>query len=607
MRAAELAQKLDARRTGPGVWTTKCPSHNDEKPSLSIGEGHGDKVLLKCFAGCSVENIVTALGLTMADLFPATSNGDGAVPRPALVLDWAGCVRAFGDNDLISFAGRRGYSITFCQWLRQQKLIGLHEGNIAFPVHDAKGYIVGAHVRPKDGRDWFYFPKGVKVRPLVIGELRPGDVIHVFESQFDAFAFMDLSGERSGIVVTRGAQNGALATSVIPKDATVYLWPQNDVSGEKLTKDICASAKTTVKACRVPPEHKDANEWLLAGPTAEDLREAIAGAEVLREQERSWDDALSGSAVTSSQLRSLKLTPRKKLLGDWFCEGDQGFIFAFRGTGKTWFAIAIAQAISSGSGKLGDWQVHEPVKVLFVDTEMPADLMRDRIAGLQANDNLLVLNHDVLFERTGKVLNIASPEIQEALTKLCVKSGVKVLIIDNLSTGATGLKENESDSWERMLPWLLDLRRRKIAVVLVHHAGRSGEMRGTSRREDSVFWIIALDDMKKNADDKRGARFISRFSKCSRNSQEEQPAYEWHFVTEADGRITTAHKIAQSLDVFREVIADGVTDCQQIASEMMVSPATVSRMAKRAIDQGWLKKRGRHYELQIDTGKEAEE
>ncbi len=40
-----------------------------------------------------------------------------------------------------------------------------------------------------------------------------------------------------------------------------------------------------------------------------------------------------------------------------------------------------------------------------------------------------------------------------------------------------------------MLPWLLDLRRRKIAVVIVHHAGRSGEMRGTSKREDNVFWI----------------------------------------------------------------------------------------------------------------------
>ena len=195
------------------------------------------------------------------------------------------------------------------------------------------------------------------------------------------------------------------------------------------------------------------------------------------------------------------------------------------------------------------------------------------------------------------MLNIATPEIQRAITKRCVDTGVKVLFIDNLSTAASGPKENEADSWELRNPWLLDLRRRKIAVVILHHAGRSGAMRGTSRREDNVFWIIALDDMKKIADDKRGARFISRFDKPSRNTQEELPAYEWHFITEHDGGVSVAYKVAQSLDVFRQVIADGVTECTQIASEMKVSPASVSRFAKKAIDAGWLRKRGRNYEI----------
>jgi len=323
-----------------------------------------------------------------------------------------------------------------------------------------------------------------------------------------------------------------------------------------------------------------------------------------REAEKSWDDALSESAVTSSELRSLKLTPRKKLLGDWFCESDLGFIFAFRGTGKTWFAAAMARAIAGG-GKLGEWEAGEPCKVLYIDSEMPPDLMRDRSIGLETDENFQIINHDILFERTGKVLNIADPEIQNAITKHCVNTGVKVLFIDNLSTAAFGLKENEADSWEKMLPWLLDLRRRKIAVVIVHHAGRSGEMRGTSKREDSVFWIIALDDMKKNADDKRGARFISRFTKPSRNTQDDVPAYDWHFVTESNGKVTISHKQAQSLDVFRRVIEDGITECAQIAQEMKVSPATVSRFAKKAIDAGWLRKKGRNYEL-IETENEAD-
>ena len=339
--------------------------------------------------------------------------------------------------------------------------------------------------------------------------------------------------------------------------------------------------------------------------TPEEAAELLLKLNQKRGAERNWSEALNESVVVSSELHDLDLKPRKKLLGDWFCEGDLGFIFAFRGVGKTWLALAIAQALSTG-GKLGEWQGHEATKVLYIDGEMPPDLMRDRCDGLQScNDQLQFLNHEILFERTGKVLNIADPEIQNGITKHCVNTGVKVLFIDNLSTAAFGLKENEADSWEKMLPWLLDLRRRKIAVVIVHHAGRSGEMRGTSKREDSVFWIIALDDMKKNAEDKRGARFISRFTKPSRNTQDDVPAYDWHFVTESNGTVTISHKQAHALDVFRRAIEDGITECSQIAQEMKVSPATVSRFAKKAIDAKWLRKKGRNYEL-IETETEAD-
>ena len=77
--------------------------------------------------------------------------------------------------------------------------------------------------------------------------------------------------------------------------------------------------------------------------------------------EKSWTDALNESVVTSRELRDLHLTPRRKLLGEWFAEGDCGFIFAFRGVGKTWLALAIAQALSTG-GKLGEWKANEAVK-----------------------------------------------------------------------------------------------------------------------------------------------------------------------------------------------------------------------------------------------------
>lgn len=57
------------RRSGRG-WTTRCPAHEDRTPSLSITEATDGKVLIRCWAGCSTESVLAALGLRWSDLFP---------------------------------------------------------------------------------------------------------------------------------------------------------------------------------------------------------------------------------------------------------------------------------------------------------------------------------------------------------------------------------------------------------------------------------------------------------------------------------------------------------------------------------------------------------
>ena len=67
------------KQSGTG-WTSRCPAHDDTSPSLSIAEGDDCKALVNCFAGCTTEEIVAALGLAMRDLMPC--RGDN---RPRLV------------------------------------------------------------------------------------------------------------------------------------------------------------------------------------------------------------------------------------------------------------------------------------------------------------------------------------------------------------------------------------------------------------------------------------------------------------------------------------------------------------------------------------------
>lgn len=72
----DLNQFLDRlpsyRTTGAGRYVAKCPSHDDASPSLSITEGKDGRVLVHCYAGCSVFDVCAAVGVEVSDLFPDT-------------------------------------------------------------------------------------------------------------------------------------------------------------------------------------------------------------------------------------------------------------------------------------------------------------------------------------------------------------------------------------------------------------------------------------------------------------------------------------------------------------------------------------------------------
>ena len=69
MTAAEAAVLLAGRPVGAGRWIARCPAHADRAPSLRISEGRDGRVLLHCFAGCSLQAVVRAGGLTIRTLF----------------------------------------------------------------------------------------------------------------------------------------------------------------------------------------------------------------------------------------------------------------------------------------------------------------------------------------------------------------------------------------------------------------------------------------------------------------------------------------------------------------------------------------------------------
>jgi|GEM_PF-924622 hypothetical protein len=74
MTYEQFIERLDHRRPCGGGVTARCPAHDDRHNSLSVTRGR-DRILVKCHAGCSIEKILEALGLTLADLFYESRNG----------------------------------------------------------------------------------------------------------------------------------------------------------------------------------------------------------------------------------------------------------------------------------------------------------------------------------------------------------------------------------------------------------------------------------------------------------------------------------------------------------------------------------------------------
>lgn len=100
MSADSLISLLDkVKSTGKSRWQARCPAHPDKGPSLSIREMDDGRVLVHCFAGCSVHEIVQAVGLELSDLFPPRESGNAKGERRPFAA--ADALRAVGFEALV--------------------------------------------------------------------------------------------------------------------------------------------------------------------------------------------------------------------------------------------------------------------------------------------------------------------------------------------------------------------------------------------------------------------------------------------------------------------------------------------------------------------------
>ena len=274
---------------------------------------------------------------------------------------------------------------------------------------------------------------------------------------------------------------------------------------------------------------------------------------------------------------------RETLLAPWLTTQGLAMVYAPRGIGKTFFALNVAYACATAGSYLG-WMATTCNKVVYIDGEMPAITMQERLAGIAATD----LRDDI---QGAEGLQIVSQELQDpSMPDLSshegqmifdqVTDGADLIIIDNISTLCRAGAENKADDWTVVSDWALRMRKEGRTVLFIHHAGKGGQQRGTSKREDILDVVIALRDPL--GEKSSGASFEIHFEKARHLFGDD---IEPVVATMDDNKWSTV-KLADS--IYSRIVAlhkDGLNNVE-IAGEVNLHKSNVGRQLDKAERSG---------------------
>lgn len=244
--AERMCQKVAGLKSNSSGWVAKCPAHEDLVASLSITESADGKVLLHCHAGCSTISVLSALGMTLGELFPEDPSKK-AKPEPKIYQ--------YHDID-----GKVSYEV--CR----------------FPPKDFRQ----RHRDPKNPSKWIWNMTGVKRLPYRLHQLVGVETAVIVEGEKDADRLW-----LEGIPATTnvgGATKWKSPETVAIKNAgvkRVIILPDNDAAGENHGVEVaarCKAAGIAVSIINLPglPPKGDVSDWLTkCGHTVDELKALI--------------------------------------------------------------------------------------------------------------------------------------------------------------------------------------------------------------------------------------------------------------------------------------------------------------------------------------------
>jgi hypothetical protein len=305
--------------------------------------------------------------------------------------------------------------------------------------------------------------------------------------------------------------------------------------------------------------------------------------------------------LSSREFAKVKFPRRKLFLDPIVWKASILFLYAKAGIGKTFFVLSMVRAIATGT-RFGPWWVVNKAKVMYFDAEMTGNDMQSRENQLGGPVDRLYIYSDAYAATVGlPKANILDKGWRKGMEELLIENGIEVLVLDNLSSLSPAGDENAKSDFDPVNQWLIRLKHKGITVIAIHHAGKSGDQRGTSGKLDNVDLVVKLV-RPPGYQTEEGARFEVVFEKARLDMDDLHKIVGLQFQLVKNGSLLewefNRPKASKKQRIIQMI--DSGTIQADIAKELGVTPGYISRIVKQAKADGILDQNGRFIEDETD-------
>jgi hypothetical protein len=555
------------RKIGGHEYQTLCPFHEDTKPSFNINSDTGEYF---CH-GCNKKGNAFHFYAKINDL-------DNRRDFPKILK---GIAIDFGIN----------IEETKLRFVKAYDYRDI-DGSLLFQVcrYEPKTF----KQRIPDGNGYKYGLNGVKPVLYRLPEIVKATDVLIVEGEKDADNLHALGFNAT--TSPMGAKKWRSEYSDYLKDKEVILIPDNDNEGREHMAQVGAALRDIAKTLKwidLPdvPSKGDISDWIKNFQTKEDAAERLS---IMIESAKPYDppvkQTIENIIIEASDFLKLDLPPKRKIL-DIISEQEIVLLSGWRGTGKTWAALSIVDAITRGAS-FGPWKVRTPVPCLYCDGEMAAPDIQTRLNTLNPDPKRitpLYIYSDAYANLQGiPKANLLSETWRSTMKRILTTRAVKFWVIDNIASLAPGIDENKKDPWDPINAWLLDLRFAGITTTMLHHTNKEGGQRGTSAREDNIDMSIILKHQADYCPDD-GVSFNLHFSKARLPFEDLSFIQEcsFKFTPDKNGlcKWTWGNVKQEKKQEVIEMLTRGNT-YSEISKTLGITPGYITKIKKAAIKDG---------------------